>query len=337
MIPLWTAQMRTRIGRRELIAALGGATVAWPLPARAQQPAMPVIGFLSGRSRGEAAFDVGAFRRALTDLGYIEGKNVTIEYRWADGQYDRLPALAADLVRLQVSVILATGGSGLAAKAATTTIPIVFTHGGDPVREGLVASLNRPGSNATGVIFFASVLGAKRLELLRQLVPMATTIGVLVNPNIPETQAERKDVQAAAQTIEQQVIILDVSSDPDIETAFATFVQRGVGALLVGAGPSLLAHRERVVALAGRYAMPASYPAREYVVTGGLMSYGASITDGYRQAGIYTGRILKGEKPSDLPVVQSTKIDFVINLKTAKTLGLTVPLMMQMTADELIE
>jgi putative ABC transport system substrate-binding protein len=273
----------------------------------------------------------------LGDLGYIEGKNVTIEYRWADGQYDRLSALAADLVRLRVSVILAAGGSPLPAKAATTTIPIVFTHSGDPVQEGLVASLNRPGGNATGVVFFSSVLGAKRLELLRQLTPKETTFGVLVNPNIPETKAERTAVQAAAQAIEQQVVILDVSSDRDIETAFATFVQRGVGALLGGAGPFLLSHRKRIVALAARHAMPAIYSNREYVVAGGLMSYGTSITDGYRQAGIYTGRILKGEKPADLPIVQSTKFELVINLKTAKTLGLTVPQNLLVAADEVIE
>jgi putative tryptophan/tyrosine transport system substrate-binding protein len=218
--------------------------------------ACAVRGQASAVPPGEAASAVGAFRVGLGDLGYIEGKNVTIEYRWADGQYDRLSALAADLVHLRVSVILAAGGSGLTAKAATTTIPIVFTHGGDPVQEGLVASLNRPGGNATGVVFFSSVLGAKRLELLRQLVPKATTFGVLVIPNIPETQAERRDLKAAAQTIEQQVIILDVRSDRDIETAFATFVQRGVGALLGGAGPFLLSHRERIVALAARHAMP---------------------------------------------------------------------------------
>jgi putative tryptophan/tyrosine transport system substrate-binding protein len=329
--------MTIDIGRRQFILTLGGTALTWPRTAHAQQPAMPVIGFLSGRSPGEAASAVAAFRLGLGDLGYIEGKNVTIEYRWADGQYDRFSALAADLVRLRVSMILAAGGSGLAAKAATTTIPIVFTHGGDPVREGLVASLNRPGGNATGVVFFSSVLGAKRMELLRQLVRKETTFGVLVNPNIPETQAERTDVQAAAQAIEQQVVILDVRSDRDIETAFATFVQRGVGALLGGAGPFLLSHRERIVALAARHAMPAIYSNREYVVAGGLMSYGTSITDGYRQAGIYAGRILKGEKPADLPIVQSTKFELVINLKTAKSLGLAVPQNLLVAADEVIE
>jgi len=329
--------MTIDIGRRQLILTLGGTVLAWPRTARAQLPAMPVIGFLSGRSPGEATSAVVAFRLGLGDLGYIEGKNVTIEYRWADGQYDRLSALAVDLVRLRVSVILAAGGSGLTAEAATTTIPIVFTHGGDPVQEGLVASLNRPGGNATGVVFFSSVMGAKRLELLRQLVPKATTFGVLVNPNIPETQAERTAVQAAAQTVEQQVIILDVYSDRDIETAFTTFVQRGVGALLGGAGPFLLSHRDRIVALAARHAMPAIYPNRDYVVADGLMSYGTSITDGYRQAGIYTGRILKGEKPAELPVIQSTKFELVINLKIAKTLGLTVPQNLLVAADEVIE
>ena len=329
--------MTIDIGRRQFILTLGGTALTWPRTAHAQQPAMPVIGFLSGRSPGEAASAVAAFRLGLGDLGYIEGKNVTIEYRWADGQYDQLSALAADLVRLRVSVILAAGGSPLPAKAATTTIPIVFTHSGDPVQEGLVASLNRPGGNATGVVFFSSVLGAKRLELLRQLMPKETTFGVLVNPNIPETKAERTAVQAAAQAIEQQVVILDVSTDRDIETAFATFVQRGVGALLGGAGPFLLSHRERIVALAARHAMPAIYSNREYVVAGGLMSYGTSITDGYRQAGIYAGRILKGEKPADLPIVQSTKFELVINLKTAKSLGLAVPQNLLVAADEVIE
>jgi ABC-type uncharacterized transport system substrate-binding protein len=322
--------------RRELLSLLGGA-VALPLAARAQQPAMPVIGFLRSTSLADATHLVTAFRQGLKETGFIEDQNVAIEFRSAEDHADQLPALVSELVRRPVAAIVGNNPAALAAKVVTSTVPIVFAYGGDPVKDGLVASLNRPGGNVTGVVFISGVLGAKRLELLRQLVPKAKTIGLLVSPNNPNTEAERRDVETAAQAIGQQLTILDVSSESEIEPAFATFVQRGIGALLVGTGAFSYSHRERLVALAARHALPTSYSQREPVVAGGLMSYGSSLTDAYRQAGIYVGRVLKGEKPADLPVIRSTKFELVINLKTAKALGLDVSQNLLVAADEVIE
>jgi putative tryptophan/tyrosine transport system substrate-binding protein len=324
--------------RREFITLLGGAATAWPLAARAQQPGMPVIGFLNSGSPDTLAQLVAAFRQGLREDGYVEGQNLAIEYRWAGGVYERLPALAADLIRRQVSVIIAGAPPAvLAAKAMTSTVPIVFTSGGDPVELGFVSSLNRPGGNLTGVSFLVNELGAKRLELLHELVPKASLIGFLANPTRPSSEVETKDTQQAAQRLGVQVHIVNASSEREIDAAFANFVQQRVNALLIGTDPYYLTRRDQLVALAARLAVPTMYNLREYVVAGGLMSYGPSITDVYRQAGVYTAKILKGAKPAELPVVQPTKFELVINLKTAKVLGVTIPLIMQMTADEVIE
>jgi putative ABC transport system substrate-binding protein len=325
--------------RREFITLVGGAAVAWPLAARAQQPAMPVIGFLSGRSPSDTKSAVAAFHRGLGEVGYFEGKNVAIEYRWAEGRYDRLPALAAELVGRQVAVIAATGGdpTPLAAKAATATIPIVFTIGGDPVQLGLVASINMPGGNVTGVTFMFLEFGAKRLELLHQLVPKATAIAMLVDPNYPLPSAEMRDVQTAALSLGLQINVLNASTESQMDAAFATMAQQSAGGLLVGANIFVLVHRERLVQLAARHAIPTIHWTREFIDAGGLMSYGADIVTGYQHAGVLTGRILKGEKPVDLPVMRPNKFDLVVNLKAAKALGLTVPDKLLALADEVIE
>jgi len=323
--------------RRDFITLVGGAAATWPFAARAQQPAMPVVGFVRSTSLAPFQNLAVAFGDGLKEAGFVAGQNVAVEYRYAENQRDRLPALVTELLGIPVAVLVVNSGAAAAAKAATTTVPIVLVAGADPVKDGLVASLNRPGGNITGVSWLGAQVGAKRLELLRQIVPKTTTIGMLEDLDSPGTEAERTDVQAAAQAIGLQLIIIDVNNDRDIETAIASFVQRGAGALLVGAGAFLTSKREVVAALAARHAIPAMYVEREGAVAGGLMSYGPSQSGAYRQAGIYAGRILKGEKPADLPVMQSTKFEFVLNMKTAKALGLTVPMIVQMTADEVIE
>ena len=327
------------MNRRAFISLLGGAAAAWPLAAQAQQPALPVIGYLySGTADANPHF-VTEFRQGLSEIGYVEGRNLTIEYRWAAGQYDRLPELAADLVRRQVTVIAAPGNlaSAFAAKAATAPVPIIFAVGGDPVKLGLVASVNRPGGNLTGMNFYHSELGAKRLGLLREVVPAPAVVAVLVNPSNPETEEQLKDVENAAQAINQRILILNASNNSDIDTAFATLVRERANALLIAADTLFNNRRVQVVSLAARHAVPAIYVSRDWAAAGGLMSYGANTADAWRQVGIYAGRILKGEKPGDLPVVQPTKFEFVVNIQTAKLLDLSLPPTLLARADEVIE
>jgi putative ABC transport system substrate-binding protein len=324
--------------RREFITLVGGAA-AWPLAAHAQQAVLPVVGFLNSASPLPWENYVAGFRAGLKEAGFVDGQNVTIEFRWAEGHYDRLPEMAADLVHRKVAVLVATGGtpSITAAKAATTTIPIVFTTGSDPARAGFVSSLSQPGGNMTGVNLFITAMESKRLGLLRALIPGVQLIAVFLNPNTQNYARQKRDVEEAAHAVDQQIHLLSASNESEIDAAFETATQLRAGAMLVGGDPFLNSQRDKIVAMAARHAIPAMYEQREHALAGGLMSYGTNLTEGYRQAGVYTGRILKGEKPGDLPVVQSTKFEFVINLKTAKALGIEVPPNLSAEANEIIE
>jgi putative ABC transport system substrate-binding protein len=323
--------------RRKFISLLGGTAVAWPLVARSQQASLPVVGFLNSASAQGYASMAAAFKQGLKETGYTEGENVSIEYRWADNQYERLPGLAADLVNSQVNVIFANSPSIPAALSATKTIPIIFNSGDDPVRLGFVASLNRPGGHATGVTIFSNELAAKRLDLLRELVPHSKSIAVLINSDFGPSARFRADVEAAARALRLATPILQASTASEIETVFNSLAQTRPDALLVGPGPFLDSHRDLLVARAGKIAIPAAYETRASALAGGLVSYGADVGDAYRQAGVYAGRVLKGEKPADLPVVRATKLELVINLKTAKALGLDPPAKILALADEVIE
>jgi len=322
--------------RREFLGLVSGAAT-WPISALAQQSAVPMIGFLRVSSAADAANLVTAFQKGLTGAGFVEGQNVIIEYRFADGQSDRFPGLVADLMRRQAAVIVGHGMPVLIAKAATTTTPIVFVTGDDPVRVGLVANLNRPGGNVTGVTFIATDATTKRLGLLHELVPQAAIIAALLDPNLPDTEGELRSLEAAGKTLGRRVLVVKAAAVQELDAAFATIAKASAGALHVGSGPFFTSQRQRLVVLSARYGLPSSYPDREYVAAGGLLSYGSNQADAYRRAGIYVARILRGEKPSDLPVEQPTRFELVVNLGTAKTLGLTVPNSMQLLADEVIE